>query len=307
VKKGELNKICAGKHFIEVRKEDNLLTIDYSIKNISGETSIKIPSRMQEWNIAMCPAIYKNIAGNRIVIMNLVVLDLVTNKWFIKGAELRQFEIEDNSVQHIFKTLYIPDFQKTEILKIMDTETIEEITLETITQRIIIIPVSTDVSKWRINSTSDNLATDFLWREINFFEMTSSKKISDKVIAIRAYKHYQANCQWYNSEIRRIMAERKVILPLQVPLKLDNFEVIVLTSTPQNEKCGKIAEIAIGAEFDEYGYITKTPEKAYSITSIQCPFPQRLSPQREVVLCAISQALSLRNAEKPLVKFKEIQ
>ena len=97
------------------------------------------------------------------------------------------------------------------------------------------------------------------------------------------------------------MISRKVILPIQDPTSLTN-NPLCMSSTPQSDKSGKIAEIPVGMEIDENGYVTSVPIHSVSVTSAQCPFPCRMAPTREVVLRAINQAMWLTNEDEPLVK-----
>jgi hypothetical protein len=110
---------------------------------------------------------------------------------------------------------------------------------------------------------------------------------------------YRKNTEFSANDFKALTVHKKVILPLQLPKELEN-NWLCMTSTPQNDKAGKIAEIPVGAIVDDNGYVIIKPEHTVSITSVQCPFPKRMLPNREVVLKAISQARQLLNPELPV-------
>jgi hypothetical protein len=198
----------------------------------------------------------------------------------------------------------LPKIYLHEILDPLGVQSVAEITLEVIQNSIDNIPLSTNVAHWRFHRASNFILMESIWRFAPLFHKIETQAVpSEKFMVFSIASLYRKSRQYASTNFKRRRIQRKVVMPIQAPTMLQNFEALVLTTTPQSSDAGKISELAIGTEIDKDGYVTKIPERALSLTSSLCPFPQRMAANREVVMCALSQAISLQQSDKPIVYY----
>ena len=279
-----------------------------SINSIqSFEIDISKSRIMEEWNLGLCPVLYRSIRSKLIIVHNRIALDLDRSIWYRMGKKWQTFTLDKESLAHIMQNLTIPDVYRHEILGPLEVDKVEDVTMERMAEKWENIPTSIDVSKWRFLRTSKAMMMEEIWKLMP--SITSKNPIGRMSVRSLRYamrSFYSRNIEYVNSEFRRIMVSRKVVLPIHAPTLLQNSP-LCLSSTPQSDKAGLIGELPLGTRVNKDGYVTRVPKPSVSVTGAQCAFPNRMAPTREVVLRAISQAMWLEHENIPVVTSEYIE
>jgi len=271
---------------------------------INSEINIRKSKLNSEWNIASPPFLYKTSDEKRIIIGGQYILYLHEGTIKKKGQRKTYRVTDPYFLKRIVKnSIFIPEYAKKDV-KILD-ECNYDITK--LYKRLSEIPTSLEASSWRYFKSSDYLAKVEIWQHLTRCNINGEiHEYTMNGLERRMNIKYNTNTEYTPTPIKKKMVGRKVYLPFQKPLSIINGNVLCLTSTPQSEKAGMIAELAIGTKINNNGEVTAVPLVPHSITNSINPFPNRILENREVVLRAISQALPFwDNSEEPIVKSEE--
>ncbi len=277
--------------------------------NIPLELQLTKSPVMEEWLMAYPPFLYKSSIKNAIVIANSVVCDIEDNEIYNIHNKAIRSSLNSEVFGKVMRHLSIPTFGLKDFNTVLEKQNIEnvaDINLSSIKEALADLPTALDVAKWRFMPISDALVNFELAKFTPLFARISGEAVpSLKYMKWIMSEEYKRNIQWISSEFKKEIIKRKVKMPLQAPGHfINNNNVLVFTSTPQSEKAGEIASLALGVELNECGEVIKRPSRALSLTTIQNPFPQKMGPIREIIMGAIDQAVSLANPEPPLVIYQ---
>ena len=269
------------------------------------EFSITKSSLMEEWLIGYTPALYRSTKRKLVVFQNSIACDIDKMQWYMLSRPQMKHDLTNDAFRTIMNSLEVPIEYENEIIRPLNVESVAHVTFETLKENWENIPESTNVAKWHIHKTINAIILEEIWKRVPLYiKFDGITKPSAKSIQYQMRTFHRVNRQYVNTDFKRLRVQSKVVMPIQSPSKLKNFKGLCMTSTPQSEKAGAISELSIGAKLDRMGRFTNIPNKSLSTTSILCPFPQRMAASREVVMCALSQAMYLENPEEPLVQFK---
>jgi len=293
--------VKSGNVTLTMRENKNNYAITVLGLLIPVELSIPKSKVMEEWNLAICPVIYKSVRRRAFTIQNYLTFDIDQQVWYRTTRKWQQFDLDSGIFESVIKRVMIPDMYKHEIKEALNIDDISKATLEQVLDRWEHIPDSIDVSKWRTMHTIDTIIKEEIWKHLPAViaeGVVGRMSINSFRITMRTF--YSRNIEYVNSDFRRFMVKRKVVLPIHAPTTLKN-NFYVMTSTPQTNDAGAVAELPEGIKLSKKGYAKRKPKYSISSTTAQCPFPQRMPANREVVLKAISQAMWLNEPDETLV------
>lgn len=271
-------------------------------------------STMHQWNHAFAPLLTRSSERKVFWLNNLVEIELgvdnngsLINTWRNILDPSNTYQMSTKDFIGIINAMYIPECYEHEILQPLGVTKKQDIVLQTVIQNWNKIPETIDASKWRVHKILDSILYEKTYQYCSGFLKVPLLRFgtgfTDFWIQTELDDFYRKHREYVDTEVMEAKVNRKVKLPLQAPNKIKNFQAYALTATPQSEHAGRIAELAIGTQVNEIGYITHVPKVALSLATSMNPFPQRISPLREVVQQSLTQALYLENPDEPLVYF----